>query len=246
MNLVFRYLMLFCMVSAFAKVNAQNVGLYNGSLSAASNSLKGKLTGEVYYLPPRANTNYYIEKEWIKATIELKTGEVFNNVSCRYSNFEDELIYFNDNIKALVKADKEKVSGFTLNYELSGKNRPDVTYVNIDSVSNIVNTNYFECLYRGKVMLLVANRISELKVSPYNDSSGILRDTEFVARKATYIYSPTMGLNRVKFSNHSIANAFPENEKTVLKLLRQNKIRISDGFSAAKALDLIEKAGLTR
>jgi len=244
MRIIFKYLILCCFVLSVVVSSGQPAGLYDSKLNQSSNNLYGKIIGEVYYLPPGANSNYFLHKEWVNGTVVFRTGEVFDNIKLRYNAFKDELIAFNENDRLLVLIDKEKVKEFTLDFSKSETKIADITFVNIDSVSLLVNTNYFECLYRGNVMLLISNRITELKVSPYNDSSGKLRDTEFVQRKANFIYSPEIGLIKVRLSNRSIAKAFPEKKHEILKLIRKSKIRISDAETATLAFQTLDKDGL--
>ncbi len=244
MNIVFKYILICWFLSTAVESTAQSAGLYNPVLQQSSNSLFGKIIGEVFYMPPGANSNYFLHSEWVKGTIIFRSGEVFNNYRLRYNAFEDELIAYNGNTNVMMKVDKEKVQEFVLNLSETGAKNADMLIVNIDSASNIQNTNYFECLYRGTIMLLISNRIVELKVSPYHDSSGRLRDTEFVLRKANFIYSSKTGTSRVRFSNYSVASLYPENKREIKKTLRQNRMRITDARSAALALELLDKKGL--
>lgn len=241
-----KYLFFGYLVTVVVVSGGQTSGFYNANLKQSSNNLNGKITGEIYYLNAKANTYFFLHKEWVKGSVVFKTGEVFENIDLRYQAFNDELIAYNENNRVLVKIDKEKVKEFTLNFSESDENITNPTFVNIDSVSIFVNTNYFECLYRGTVMLLVSSRVIEKKVTPYNDSNGEFRDSEFILRKASFIFSKQNGLNRIKFSNHSIANVYPDQKREIKKILRQNKIQISDTKSAANALEILDKAGLLK
>lgn len=246
MKWLIKYLLLGYFIIVAAASGGQTTGLYYANLKQSSNNLSGKITGEIYYLNPKANNYFFLHKEWVKGKVVYKTGEVFENIDLRYQAFNDELIAYNENNRVLVKIDKEKVKEFTLNFSYSDENVTNPTFVNIDSVSIFVNTNYFECLYRGTVMLLVSSRVIEKKVTPYNDSNGEFRDSEFILRKASFIYSIQNGLNRITYSNHSVANVYPEQKREIKKILRQNKIKISDAKSAANALEILDKAGLLK
>ena len=246
MNRVIKYL-LFCYLITVAVVSdGQTTGLYNANLKQSSNNLNGKISGEIYYLNPKANSYFFLHKEWVKGSVVFRTGEVFENIDLRYQAFDDELIAYNENNRALVKIDKEKVKEFTLNFSESDENATNSTFVNIDSVSFFVNTNYFECLYRGTVMLLVSSRLIEKKVTPYYDSNGQLRDSEYILRTASFIYSTQNGLSRITYSNHSVANVYPDQKREIKKTLRQSKIKISDAKSAVNALEILDKAGLLK
>jgi hypothetical protein len=246
MRFIYKYLILCCIVLIGKVVYGQTNGLYSSVLNQSSNSLYGKITGEIYYFPPGGNSNHFLHNEWAPGKVTFRSGEIFDNVKLRYNAFEDELIAYNGNVKVLIKIDKEKIKEFTLNLSQTDLKIPDMTFVNIDSVSAFVNTNYFECLYHGNVMLLVSHRISELKVSPYNDSSGKLRDTEFVLRKANFIYSPLRGLTKIQLSNHAVAKAYPEKKHEILKFMRSKKIKISETGSAIHAFQELDEAGLIK
>lgn len=210
----------------WSAVCGQNPGLHSPSLNEKSNNLMGKLTGEIYYFNSKANSNFFLQKDWTEGTITLKTGEVFEGIKMRYLAYGDELVVYNDNNRALVKTDKKKISEFALKNGESNKDGFTV-FVNLDSVNNIFTNDFFELIYRGKVMVLVSNIVVAKKVTPYNNSRGELTDTEYVLRRTGFMYLPGHGLEKIRFSNRSVAALFPEKKHEILKFLRQNNLRIT-------------------
>jgi len=226
--------------------SAQYSGLYGENLNQNSNRLQGKLTGEVYYLSLTSNASYFLQKDWVEGTITLKDGDVFEGMRLRYMAYGDELVVYNDNIKALFIVDKNTVKQFTFKTPLSSGNFAERKFINLDSTGVFLDKTYFEELYSGTVQLLVFHQIEERKISPYIDSSGKLNDTDFRLKTIYYQYSKVNGLTRFQLKNRSLFTLFPENKKEIRKLLRKNKIDITDESSAVQAFDLLDANGFLK
>lgn len=244
MSLHFKYLIAILLPMWPIWVNAQNQGLYNSNLSETSNRLEGKLTGEIYYFEITENSNYFLHQNWVNGSITLKNGEIFENQKIRYHAYLDELIVYNSANKVLVKADKNTISEFKV-YEPEPDGSVAVkTFINFDLAD--VNKGFCEQLYSGSIQLLVFYRIIEKKVDAYIDENGIGRDNEFVMKETTCIYSKEKGLRAMKLKNSSFFAIYPEHEKEIRKIFRENKIKISDKTSAIQAVGLIDEARLLK
>jgi hypothetical protein len=86
-------------------------------------------------------------------------------------------------------------------------------------------------------------QIEEIKVSPYNDNSGKIRDTEFRLKTIYYMLSSKLGLTRIQLKNRSLFTLYPENKKEIRRLLRKNRISIVDEHSAIQAFKLLDESG---
>ena len=220
----------------------QNQGLHSPYLNETSNSLMGKLTGEIYYITSQASSYFFLQNDWTEGSVSLKTGEVFEGIKMRYLAYGDELIVYNDNNRMLVKTDKQKVKEFALKTGQSDQGALTV-FINLDSVANVFTNDFFEVVYRGSVMVLISNIIVAKKVVPYKNSRGELADTEYVLRRTGFILSPRNGLEKIRFSNNSVAALFPEKKHEIVKYLRKNNLRITKRNPSPAIFEMLDKEG---
>lgn len=211
------------------------------NISVNSNRLAGKLTGSVFLLSSQSNSNFFLQKDWVKGAVETEDGDVFSNVRMRYFSREDELVLYNDNIKTLFVVDKEKVKSFS--YGTSGG---DVRFVKLFYKNLSGKFRYFRQVYKGKSNLLAFHSVDEFKVSLYTDKQGILRDSEFRPETSYFLYSDKMGFLPIQENRKSFLKIFSEQKKEIRKLFRTNGLRTFDEQGLIQAVIILEKAGVIK
>ena len=222
---------------------AQKTGFYWYDLNENSNRLQGKLKGEVYYTNYVANEFHFYHDTWVDATLTLIDGDVLENVKLRYLAYGDEIIGFNQNVGTLFKIEKETVKQFEYK---DTKNATQVKFINLCSDSLFNGCRFFEELYSGNSELLAFHYVEQVKVHPYKDQFGLLRDSEFRLNISYFMHDESQGLVRLHRSKRSLVRNFPLNKKEIRKLLRQNKLAVLDQNTFVQAFGLIDQAGLTR
>lgn len=218
---------------------AQNNNEYWNYLNKTSNRLQGKLTGEIYYISSEANSNFFLQKEWVKATIVLEDDDVFNNVKVRYLAYGDELIAYNENVRSLYTVDKETIKAF---YFSDNERERKFIKLYFDGING--GNKFYELLYSGNRLLLAFHRVEQIKVSPYADMLGVVHDTKFRMTISYSMYSKKNGFSKLFTRKSSFIKTIPEHKKEIRKIFRQNKIMLSDEKSMIQAFDLLDKAEL--
>lgn len=218
----------------------QNSGFYWNNLDESSNRLQGKITGEMYYISSVGNSNYFLQKDWVNGKIELEDGDVFDNIKVRYLAFGDELIAYNDRIRALFIVDKDVVKEFSIN----GANQSVREFVKLYFNGPNEGARFFEKLYSGTRLLLAFHHVDEVKVSPYANKYGIMRDTEFRLNVTYYMYSQGKGFVKLLAKRRSFLKVLPDNKKAIRKIFRQNKIVFLEERAMVKAVELLDGAGI--
>jgi hypothetical protein len=241
-----KYLIVIFVVSLQLIAGAQNSGLYSHVLKQNSNRYKGKLMGEVYYLNAISNSRYFLQPDWTEGIIKLKDGDVFDGVKMRYMAYKDELVAYNENNHALFIVDKNTVSEFIFRVPGNNDAITERKFVNLDSLNLPNNKSYFELVYSGTAKLFAFHKIEEEKVTPYNYKDGKMYDVEFRLRTQYYIMSDVKGFVKLQLKNRSLYSVYNENKKEIRKLLRKNKISISDKESAKQAFVLLDSGGLLK
>ena len=226
-------------------VNGQDTGFYWVRLNETSNRLQGKMRGEYYYNSLIGNNYFFLHKEWYDANITLVDGDVFENVKVRYLAYGDELISYNENIRSyFYKIDKDIVKEFLLKEVLEGGKVVEHKFVKLFYDGLLKGDRYFEELYSGTRSLLVFHQIRGIKVRPFKDEAGIMRDTEYRMHKIYYIYSAYKGFSKIRNTRHSFLRNLPEYKKSIRKIFRQNRITLVDESSMIKAFMLLDEASL--
>jgi hypothetical protein len=243
MMMIKKYIVFILAVFVQLSAGAQVRGLYNGNLNQNSNRLQGKLMGEIYYLNPVSNANYFLQPDWKDGVITLKDGDVFDSIRMRYMAFGDELVAYNNNIHSLFIVDKNTVKQFTFREHIKGEVFAERKFVNLDFLGLPLNRIYFEELYSGTAKLFSFHHIEEEKVSPYIDLNGKMYDVEFRLKTTYYILSDSIGFTRIQLKKRSFYSLFPENRKEIKKILRKNRINITNQVSAIEALKILDEAG---
>jgi hypothetical protein len=243
---IYKYLVLWFILSLYGVVTAQNADIYNSSLSGKSNRLQGKLTGEVFYLSMNSNSSHFLQQDWVEGTITLKDGDVFEGVRMRYKAVDDELVAYNGNIQTLFIVDKNTVKQFTYKVPSGSGTFTERKFVNLDSLDTYLDRTYFEELYQGSAKLFAFYQIEEIKVSPYTDNTGKMRDSEFRLKTIYYLLSNKLGLTRIQLKNRTLFTLYPENKKEIRKLLRKSKITITNEHSAIQVFSLLDEKGFLK
>ena len=117
-------------------------------------------------------------------------------------------------------------------------------FVNLDSLDLPGSKSYFEELYAGTAQLLAFHDIEVIKVSPYTDNLGILRDSEYRLNVTYYILSRQKGLVRLARKKSSMYNLYPDNKKEMRRLFRTNKITFREESSLIQAFRILDETGI--
>ncbi|WP_319482141.1 hypothetical protein [uncultured Draconibacterium sp.] len=222
-------------------IQAQNMGINTYNLNSESNMLQGKMLGEVLTLTAEVNSYFLYPNDWVPGSVKFVNGNVFENLQLRYQAYNDELISYNDNGRFLYQVEKELVESFS--FQDGNKTRK---FVRLTRNNNQQTNMYLEELYKGAVSLMVNWYIYEQSVSPYKDRNGIMRAVEYKLHKDYYLYTEQDGLTKIRLNRAALLSRFPENQKQIRKLLRQNRLRVNDELSMVNALLLLNENNITQ
>lgn len=195
----------------------------------------------VRFLPYAAYQGFpYLNNSWQIGKIDFASGESVDGLNLRYSTFKDEIIYYNTTISAQIVIDKASLAGFSLQ-DGTGKTR---IFRKQFFDGYMKGERYFEVLSSGDPNLLVYRKVSLQTTSAYKDQRGVLTNLEYANDYQFYFYSPEKGYTSVKPNWLSLVARFNKtDQKPIKKLLRKNKIRISNEETFVRAWKVIEKEG---
>jgi hypothetical protein len=233
------FILIITMVLVSVSGYTQTSGLYWKNVGEKSNRLQGKLRGEVYYINTLANRSFFLQDDWVTGTVVLTDGDEFENISFRYQAYGDKLVAFNGNINLLYTLDKSLVKSFEYI-----ENGIEKKFISLEFKSYASSCRFFQELYKGSCSLLAFHHVDEVRVSPYTDSSGIIRDSDYRLNVDYYVVSEKNGFSKLQPRTRSVYKTYPEHKKEIRRLFKRNRISIQGESSMIKAFMLLDQEGL--
>jgi len=182
----------------------------------------------------------FLNDVWVLGQIEFNNGEIADSLYLRYSAFKDELLYYNKTLTSQIVIDKASIKGFSFT-ETNGSIR---NFRKQFYDGYMKGDRYFEVLSKGETDLLVYRKRILTTTTPYKDEQQILKDQEYTNSYQYYFYTPDKGFTLVRPNLNAFLDDFNEaDQKSVKKLIRKNRVRISDEESLVLAWKIVENAG---
>ena len=220
-------------------------GLLHACLLKAQGNLSAdwnieKLRGTRFFPYPSTSGSPFLTDNFFIGDLELSDGVKIGNLGLKYSGYKDELIYFNKTNSSQIIIDKQSIKGFSFTDE-NGKKR---IFRKLFYDGFFSGDRFFEILGDGDLTLLVFRKISLVVCSPFYNESGVCKNTIYQTDQSYFIYSADKGFHTIKISKSSLLSKFEESDQVLIKkLLRKNKVAISDEAGFVKAWILIKENG---
>lgn len=226
-------LLLFALLFSFAaRVGAQ---------APLNRNWEGQKIRGVRHIPyPSYTGSPFLTDVFVPGKIEFTNGESADSLFLRYSSFKDELLYFNQNLSTQIVIDKASINGFSI----ITKDGLTHTFRKQYYDGFMKGDHFFEILSRGQTDLIVLRRMILSSTLAYRDESKMLKDQGYISSYQFYFYSPEDGYSLIRLNRNALLAKFNvSDQKQIKKLLRKNRLRISDEESMILAWKIIERAG---
>jgi hypothetical protein len=182
----------------------------------------------------------FLTDVWVAGQVEFNNGEIADSLYLRYSAFKDELLYYNKSLASQIVVDKVSISGFSF----TEPNRNLRIFKKQYYDGYLKGDRYFEVLSEGETDLLAYRKRILTTTSPYKDEQQIMKDQEYTNAYQFYFYSAGKGYLLVRPNLNAFLDVFNViDQKPIKKLIRKNRIRISDEGSLILAWKTVERAG---
>ena len=190
---------------------------------------------------PAAEGNPYLTEKFLNGAIEFNDGEKIQDVGLRYSCYRDELVYFNKAISTQIVMDKISLKAFSFVDE-NGMPRVFCKQFYDGFMSGF---RFFEVLSEGEPSLLVYRKVGLLVCDVYLDDSGKQKNMSYQKDYSYFFYSPDKGYTFVRINKSSLLSKFGKTDQILVKkILRKNRVTISDENSFVRAWNLIKENGI--
>jgi len=183
----------------------------------------------------------YLNDKFTNGEIEFLDGTKIANIAIRYSSYRDEIIYYNTAISAQIIIDKISLNGFSFSDENGVLRVFRRMYYN----GYMPGDRYFEVLSEGDVSLLVYRKVVLQVCSPYIDSSEKLKNMSYQEAYNYYLYNGKKGYELIRIGKNSLLSKFDKpTQVEIKKLLRKNKVSVSNESGFVRAWNLIKENGI--
>lgn len=200
-----------------------------------------KIEGSRYLSYDYHSGNPFLSDKFVKGEIEFLDGKKIEDLQLRYSEYRDELIYFNTSISAQIIIDKTSLRGFSLTDELGIRRIFRQQYY----TGYLPGNRFFEVLDNGEISLLAYRLVILESCITYRDINGRLNSMSYDKEYSYYLYNPKKGYQLIKITRNSLLSLFAKsNQILVKKILRKNKLYITDESSFVKAWNLVKENGI--
>jgi len=183
----------------------------------------------------------FLNDKFAIGEIEFSDGSKMDSLGLRYSSYRDEIIYYNATIGAQIIIDKISLNGFSFTDEAGQKRVFRQQYYD----GFLPGNRYFEVLSDGDIALLVYRKVVLQVCPPYNDNSGVLKNMSYQDAYNYYLYNRQKGYELIRLNRNSLLSNFDKlTQKSVKKILRKNKVQVTDESSFVIAWNLIKENGI--
>ncbi|MEI6138549.1 MAG: hypothetical protein WCP85_04770 [Mariniphaga sp.] len=190
---------------------------------------------------PAAEGNPYLTEKFLNGVIEFNDGEKIQEVGLRYSCYRDEILYFNKAISTQIVMDKLSLKGFSF---VDENGMPRV-FRKLYYDGFMSGFRFFEVLSEGDLSLLVYRKVGLLVCDVYLDDSGKQKNMSYQKDYSYFFYSPDKGYTFVRINKSSFLSKFDKPDQILVKkILRKNRVTISDENSFVRAWNLIKENGI--
>jgi hypothetical protein len=212
------------------------------SLTAQEELLKNLnaeiIKGTAFISYPSYSGTPYLNVKFQNGEIEFLDGTKVSNIGLRYSSYRDEIIYYNPYLLAQIVIDKISLKGFSFTDEKGVKRI--FRRQNYDGYPN--GDRYFEVLSDGEVSLLAYRKVALTTCDPSYSKLGLAYQPSY----SYYIYAAGKGYSSLNLNRNSLLSKFDKpNQKLVKKVLRKNRVMITDESSFVLAWNLIKENRIT-
>ena len=195
------------------------------------------IKGKAFVSYPDYSGSPWLNSNFQMGEIEFTDGTKVGNIGLRYSSYRDDLVYYNSWLQAQIIVDKISLKGFAIIGE-NGVKRV-FRHQFYDNYEN--GDRYFEVLSDGNVSLLAYRKVN----LETGNLANVKRGMEYLPTYYYYMFSEGKGYTPLNISRNSLLSVFsPANQKLAKKLLRRNRVTVTDEVSFVLAWNLLKVNGI--
>ena len=204
---------------------AFSINTYSQGVIISTDPLNVGYTGRTYH---NIEGSPYLYENWIKGSVKLTNGLAYSNLSLKYDQVADELIFLNETSKPQIF--QHPVHEFTI---LNNQNREIKFRNGFTPVEDGSAMSFYEVLADGNTQLL--KRTSKSIVEELASGSNILK-VQKIKENTKYYIATADKLIRIKKDQKSILSALSGKSTELSKFIKDNKLNLKADDNLAKVI----------
>ncbi|MCE5175010.1 MAG: hypothetical protein ABFC90_09915 [Bacteroidales bacterium] len=223
-------------------INAQNNVIK--SVSEVDSIFSPKLTGGFYVQERQYQGDLFFNNKFVKSDILLSTGEMLYGELLKYNGYLDEVIWMNHtNYKQFI-IDKAYISDFWTKDSLD--HPAHFRRINVRDTTISHRDIFVEVVIEGKLSLYIQHQILCIPDEITYSSDGQARYIKtFEPMPLYYIKLPSdKYLKMHKLGRRSFLNLFPEQKKSIYRLVKKNHLNLKSVKGLIGTIDLMNKESI--
>lgn len=162
----------------------------------------------------------FLYEKWNKGTVTLDNGTIYKDISLKYDQVRDVLLFESKGGEAFEFVNK--VKSFKIVTAESGENKERVFRSGYKQGNDIKENNFIEVLAVGKVELLKKTTKQILEESSYESA---LKKKNIHAKESHYLSDGT-ALSKIKMNEKSLLTALKDKDAELNEYLKKNNLKI--------------------
>ncbi|MDR3651589.1 MAG: hypothetical protein P4L34_01305 [Paludibacter sp.] len=223
-------------------INAQTVK--STEVSESDTLFLPKLTGQTYIERKGYKGEQYFYDDWVDGDILLSTGEMLHGEKLKYNGLFDELIWVNMSNYRQFELDKSFVAEFWL----KGIRGATIHFKRInlgEQTDTHPSEIYAQIGVEEKVSLYIQRKISVVGDEDIYENGKLYNIKSIESKPLYYIKLPSnnyLVLRRIR--RNAFLKLFPEQKKTILKLIRAGHLNFKSEADLIKVIELMNEKGV--
>jgi hypothetical protein len=213
-------------------------------IAIADSMFSPKLTGEFFVQETNYKGEIYFNDQWVKADIQLSTGETAHVNYLKYNGFLDEFIWVNESNFKQFKLDKRYICDVWMNNNLGSP--VHFKRINVrDSASSQRPDIFVEVATEGTISLYIQRKVVHVEDEVVNTLARSYFVKVYVPNPLYYIQLPSHRcLKTNKLGRRHFLHFFPEQKTAISKIIRENHLDLKTESGWKEAIDWMNVNGL--
>ena len=196
------------------------------------------IKGTAFVAYPSYSGAPFLNENFLMGEIQFVDGTKVSNIGLRYSSYRDEVIYYNTYLSVQIVIDNKSLKGFSFTDEKGVKR----TFRHQHYDDNVTSERYFEVLSDGKIALLAFRKVDLEPCDPSYDKHGLAYKKSYYY----YMYADGRGYSPLNPNRNSLLTKLDKpNQKLAKRILRKNRVVLTDETSLVLAWNILKENGVT-
>jgi hypothetical protein len=192
------------------------------------------IAGQLYYFPIGMEGSSYLFEEWQNATIKFESGKTASEIKVRFDMLNNNLLFYNDELRRVFIVDGETIERFTLNTTSPEMNF--IKYTGSDVGYKLRQGNLVHIVHEGSFNFLVKYAAEVVKATE-------LGNKDKIHPIKYYFLNTGNQTSEIRIRYSSVYKHFPSKKKEIRKLISEHKLGRVSVAKIGLLLTLMEKEG---